>query len=77
MSVNEYSPHNISATFSKSVNASRSSEQDTRLIPITDTVKINFNTVIWFITIHFFPTAKFGRDVGYTKKVSLLIDIVP
>lgn len=26
----------------------------------------------------FFPTAKFGKNVGYTmKKVSLLIDIVP
>ena len=77
MSVKEYSPHSLSSSLSKSVRASRSFEQDTRLIPITDTVKINFNTVIWFITIHFFPTAKFGRDVGYTKNVSLLIDIVP
>ena len=54
MSVKEYSPHSISSSLSKSVRASRSFEQDTRLIPITDTVKINFSTVIWlFITRHY------------------------
>lgn len=47
MSVKEYSPHSISATFSKSVKDSRF-EQDARQIPIKDTVKTDFNTFITF-----------------------------